>query len=132
MPADAHPPDPPSTDPAARRTATATAAAAATDPTLAAEQRYLAHARAQLDRMRRKTEAQRDQAAASRVDVGAWTDGPWLRLRVVDDGIGGADPSRGTGLTGLRQRVASLDGRLTVESPLGGPTVLEVTLPCAS
>ena len=54
------------------------------------------------------------------------------RLRVVDDGIGGADPSRGTGLTGLRQRVASLDGRLTVESPLGGPTVLEVTLPCAS
>ncbi|MEI2730849.1 MAG: sensor histidine kinase [Dermatophilaceae bacterium] len=71
-------------------------------------------------------------AAASRVDVGAWTDGPWLRLRVVDDGIGGADPSRGTGLTGLRQRVASLDGRLTVESPLGGPTVLEVTLPCAS
>ena len=64
MPADAHPPDPPSTDPAARRTATATAAAAATDPTLAAEQRYLAHARAQLDRMRRKTEAQRDQAVA--------------------------------------------------------------------
>lgn len=71
-------------------------------------------------------------AAASAVAIGAWTDGTWLRLRIVDDGIGGADPSRGTGLTGLRQRVASVDGTLTIESPIGGPTVLEASLPCVS
>lgn len=55
-----------------------------------------------------------------------------LHLRVVDDGVGGADPTRGTGLLGLRQRVASVDGTLTIESPSGGPTVLEAVLPCGS
>jgi len=55
-----------------------------------------------------------------------------LHLRIVDDGAGGADPTTGTGLTGLRQRVASVDGELTVESPLGGPTVLEAWIPCGS
>ena len=54
-----------------------------------------------------------------------------LHLRVVDDGTGGADPTRGSGLVGLRQRVASVDGDLTIESPLGGPTVLEAVIPCA-
>lgn len=58
--------------------------------------------------------------------------GARLRVRITDDGVGGADPSRGTGLTGLRQRVASVDGTLTVESPAGGPTILEVSLPCGS
>jgi signal transduction histidine kinase len=54
-----------------------------------------------------------------------------LHLRVVDDGTGGADPTQGSGLVGLRQRVASVDGDLTIESPLGGPTVLEAVIPCA-
>jgi signal transduction histidine kinase len=69
-------------------------------------------------------------ARASQVQVQLTHEGALLRVRVVDDGIGGADPARGTGLTGLRQRVASVDGQLTIESPVGGPTVLEVSLPC--
>jgi signal transduction histidine kinase len=52
-----------------------------------------------------------------------------LRLRVGDDGRGGADPSRGTGLDGLRQRVSTVDGELSVSSPPGGPTSVTVELP---
>jgi len=52
-----------------------------------------------------------------------------LRLRVSDDGRGGADPSRGTGLDGLRQRVSTVDGSLSVSSPPGGPTSVTVELP---
>ncbi len=53
-----------------------------------------------------------------------------LRVTVTDDGVGGADPTRGTGLSGLRQRAASVDGVLKLTSPLGGPTILIVELPC--
>jgi signal transduction histidine kinase len=52
-----------------------------------------------------------------------------LRVSVRDDGIGGADP-RGQGLSGLADRLAGVDGRLSVFSPAGGPTVIEVELPC--
>ena len=52
-----------------------------------------------------------------------------LVATVTDDGRGGADPSRGTGLTGLRQRVSAVDGTLEVTSPTGGPTTLTATLP---
>ncbi len=52
-----------------------------------------------------------------------------VTMRICDDGRGGADPS-GTGLGGLARRVAALDGRLLVDSPPGGPTVIEVALPC--
>jgi signal transduction histidine kinase len=55
-----------------------------------------------------------------------------LRVVVTDDGIGGADPRLGTGLRGLADRVSGVDGRLHVDSPAGGPTVLTVELPCAS
>ncbi|HEX2498317.1 MAG TPA: sensor histidine kinase, partial [Actinomycetes bacterium] len=54
-----------------------------------------------------------------------------LSVEVRDDGPGGADPS-GAGLTGLRRRVEALDGRLIVDSPAGGPTVIRAELPCAS
>jgi signal transduction histidine kinase len=54
-----------------------------------------------------------------------------LSLEITDDGVGGADPA-GQGLSGLAARVAGVDGRLRVTSPAGGPTTLEVTLPCAS
>jgi signal transduction histidine kinase len=54
-----------------------------------------------------------------------------LRVVVRDDGIGGADPN-GKGLSGLADRVAGVDGTLTIASPRGGPTVIEVGLPCAS
>jgi signal transduction histidine kinase len=52
-----------------------------------------------------------------------------LRLQVRDDGIGGAMPGAGTGLTGLADRVRAVDGRLEVVSPPGGPTVITVELP---
>ncbi|NUR58238.1 MAG: sensor histidine kinase [Catenulispora sp.] len=53
-----------------------------------------------------------------------------LLVRVTDDGVGGADAQSGTGLTGLAHRVASVDGRLRLTSPSGGPTVLTAELPC--
>jgi signal transduction histidine kinase len=55
-----------------------------------------------------------------------------LRIVVTDDGVGGADPANGTGLRGLADRVSGVDGRLHVDSPSGGPTVLTVELPCVS
>jgi signal transduction histidine kinase len=54
-----------------------------------------------------------------------------LTIQVQDDGAGGADPA-GSGLSGLRDRVETLDGELHLLSPEGGPTVLMVELPCAS
>ena len=71
-------------------------------------------------------------AAATRATVHVERVPAGLHLRVTDDGCGGADPHRGTGLRGLRQRVESLDGTLLIDSPSGGPTTIEVTLPCAS
>jgi signal transduction histidine kinase len=53
-----------------------------------------------------------------------------LVLEVADDGSGGADPSAGTGLAGLADRLAGLDGRLFVASPPGGPTLVRAELPC--
>ncbi|WP_431044647.1 sensor histidine kinase [Streptomyces sp. P1-3] len=53
-----------------------------------------------------------------------------LRVRITDDGTGGADPA-GSGLLGLRRRVAALDGHLRVDSPPGGPTTITAELPCA-
>ncbi|MGH3785484.1 MAG: sensor histidine kinase [Pseudonocardiaceae bacterium] len=58
--------------------------------------------------------------------------GDILHLVVLDDGVGGADPAAGTGLAGLADRVSGVDGRLELDSPPGGPTVLSVELPCAS
>ncbi|MFJ1808024.1 MULTISPECIES: histidine kinase [unclassified Streptomyces] len=53
-----------------------------------------------------------------------------LSLRVRDEGCGGVDESAGSGLLGMRRRVAALDGTVRVTSPVGGPTVIEVELPC--
>jgi signal transduction histidine kinase len=55
-----------------------------------------------------------------------------LTIEVRDDGIGGADPAAGTGLTGLADRVDVHGGTLTVSSPRGGPTVLRLELPCSA
>ena len=52
-----------------------------------------------------------------------------IRITVHDDGRGGADPGRGTGLTGIRARVEGVDGTMRIDSPAGGPTTLEVMLP---
>jgi signal transduction histidine kinase len=53
-----------------------------------------------------------------------------LLLRVGDDGIGGADPARGTGLRGLADRVQALGGTFEVDSPPGGGTELRAAIPC--
>jgi predicted ATPase/signal transduction histidine kinase len=67
-------------------------------------------------------------ARASRAEVTVRADAGMLRIRVCDDGAGGADP-RGHGLVGLDDRVTALGGHLTIESPRGGGTTLLATLP---
>jgi signal transduction histidine kinase len=68
-------------------------------------------------------------ANASQVDVAVWEEHGNLRLRVSDDGIGGAKPDEGTGLTGLGDRVEALGGWVNVTSPAGHGTLLDVSLP---
>jgi signal transduction histidine kinase len=53
-----------------------------------------------------------------------------LRATIADDGTGGADASRGTGLTGVERRLATFDGVLAISSPLGGPTIIVIEVPC--
>jgi signal transduction histidine kinase len=53
-----------------------------------------------------------------------------LRIEVADDGAGGADPARGTGLLGVERRLGTFDGILAVNSPLGGPTMIVMEVPC--
>ncbi|MGW4059257.1 sensor histidine kinase [Amycolatopsis sp. NPDC004747] len=69
-------------------------------------------------------------ANAMRAEVTVRQVGEVLRVRVTDDGLGGADAA-GTGLTGLAKRVGSLDGAFRVSSPAGGPTTVTAELPCA-
>lgn len=54
-----------------------------------------------------------------------------LTMWVGDDGHGGADPDRGTGLHGIERRLAAFDGTMSLSSPPGGPTVVTMELPCA-
>ncbi len=68
-------------------------------------------------------------ATHARVDV-ARTNGHVL-VEVADDGVGGADPERGTGLRGLKDRVLALEGRLAVESEAGRGTRVRAQIPCA-
>jgi signal transduction histidine kinase len=63
----------------------------------------------------------------------------WLRRQqdrlcaeITDDGGGGADSRGGSGLSGIRRRVEAHDGRFELSSPVGGPTVLRVSVPCGS
>ncbi|MFG2002044.1 sensor histidine kinase [Spirillospora sp. NPDC048911] len=68
---------------------------------------------------------------ATRAGVSARQADGLLVIEIQDDGKGGADPAGGTGLTGLADRVAVIDGRMLVSSPPGGPTLLRVELPCS-
>ena len=58
------------------------------------------------------------------------TDG-MLRIGVTDNGHGGAEPARGTGLRGIEHRLAAFDGVLAISSPPGGPTAVTMEIPCA-
>ncbi|WP_371566706.1 sensor histidine kinase [Streptomyces canus] len=69
-------------------------------------------------------------SGASRATITVRAPGSRLLLRITDDGRGGADEHAGSGLTGIRHRIAAHDGTLHLTSPPGGPTVLEADLPC--
>ena len=71
-------------------------------------------------------------ASPSRIVVRAFRDDGALHLRVSDDGVGGAVVRRGSGLAGLRDRVAAHGGTFEVFSPAAGGTRVEVAIPCAS
>jgi signal transduction histidine kinase len=72
--------------------------------------------------------ARHSGATEASVTVRREGDGP-VWITIADNGMGGADPDRGTGLRGLADRVSGVDGQLSVDSPVGGPTVLTVELP---
>jgi signal transduction histidine kinase len=73
--------------------------------------------------------AKHARASSARVVVEGYGYPGTLNVMISDDGVGGADAS-GAGLRGLADRVAGVDGRLSVESPSGGPTIIAVVLPC--
>ncbi|KZM70022.1 sensor histidine kinase [Nocardia terpenica] len=70
-------------------------------------------------------------AQARHIEIGIHRHDATLRITVRDDGIGGADPRRGSGLHGVERRLSSFDGRVVVDSPVGGPTMVTMELPCA-
>src|SRR6185503_18085043 len=67
-------------------------------------------------------------ARATSAAVAAQVENGSLRVEVRDDGVGGARPD-GSGLQGLRDRLAALDGRLRIESPADGGTLVAATIP---
>jgi signal transduction histidine kinase len=71
-------------------------------------------------------------AGATKARVSIARAGNRLVVEVMDNGLGGADPERGTGLRGLADRIAAVGGWMRLLSPPGGPTTLMVELPCAS
>ncbi len=73
--------------------------------------------------------AKHSRASSAKVVVEGYGYPGTLNIMISDDGIGGAD-AHGSGLAGLADRVAGVDGRLTVESPSGGPTIIAAVLPC--
>ena len=70
-------------------------------------------------------------AEASHATVNVQRANGRLVIEVADDGVGGADPDSGTGLRGLADRLAVIEGRLEVESPPGGGTTIRARIPCA-
>jgi len=68
-------------------------------------------------------------AHASAVHVELNAPGAIVRLAIRDDGIGGADPAQGSGLTGLSDRIEAVGGTLEVASPTGGGTTLLIEIP---
>lgn len=70
-------------------------------------------------------------SGARSIQIRIGYDSALLRISVIDDGTGGADPAHGTGLAGLERRLGTFDGVLAVSSPPGGPTIVAIEVPCA-
>jgi signal transduction histidine kinase len=70
-------------------------------------------------------------SGASQVDIRMQHADGTLRIEVCDDGIGGADQAKGTGLQGVERRLGTFDGIMAVSSPTGGPTMVVMEVPCA-
>jgi signal transduction histidine kinase len=68
-------------------------------------------------------------SGATRAEVSAHSSDGTLRVEIGDDGKGGAVPGAGSGLVGLRDRIAALEGSLEIESPPGDGTRITMTLP---
>jgi len=68
-------------------------------------------------------------AEASAASVRVRVEDSHVLVEVADDGVGGADASRGSGITGLADRVEALDGRLDIDSPPGAGTRVSATIP---
>ena len=71
-------------------------------------------------------------SGATQATVRLWRAGSLAKIQIADDGVGGADDSRGSGLRGLADRVEALDGTLRVTSPAGVGTTVTAELPCGS
>jgi signal transduction histidine kinase len=71
-------------------------------------------------------------AQAQNATIRARYDGSDLVVEMQDDGIGGVEESRGSGLQGLHDRVGALDGSLTIASPRGAGTLVQARLPCGT
>jgi signal transduction histidine kinase len=69
-------------------------------------------------------------ADASHATVGLERDNGRLVVKVADDGVGGADPEQGTGLRGLEDRLAVIEGRLEIDSERGHGTTITARIPC--
>jgi signal transduction histidine kinase len=70
-------------------------------------------------------------SGAETVQIGIGYAEGLLRATITDDGLGGADPSQGTGLVGVERRLATFDGIVAVTSPVGGPTIVVLEVPCS-
>ena len=70
-------------------------------------------------------------AGATTASIHLWRSERGVAIEIADDGVGGADPTGGSGLRGLADRVEALDGLLLVTSPPGEGTVITADLPCA-
>ena len=68
---------------------------------------------------------------ASHAEVAIRRDNGRLVVEIRDDGVGGADPERGSGLRGLADRVGAVDGKITVDSRAGSGTLVHAEIPCA-
>ncbi|MET0237853.1 MAG: sensor histidine kinase [Kibdelosporangium sp.] len=71
-------------------------------------------------------------SAATQVAVRISMSGDVLTIVVTDDGHGGADEDGGTGLSGIRRRIAAFDGQTSLTSPVGGPTVVTAVIPAGA